>query len=68
MRKENLKLTFYMKSGNSFTIDNVEEYKVSGGGGTITGIFLTQNKKDNSNYLIVQSLNLDFIEAIIVNR
>ena len=58
-----------MKSGNNFTIDGVENWEVTGSGGEIKGISITQKRlsffSGSKKRLIVKSLSLESVEAIV---
>lgn len=59
-------LQIFMKSGNSFVIDQVTDWKFRAGTSTydIVELFITQRKTAN-NLLIVATINLSQIEAIV---
>ena len=59
-------LQIFMKSGNSFVIDQVTDWKFRAGTSTydIVELFITQ-LKTAKNLLIVATINLSQIEAIV---
>jgi len=59
-------LQIFMKSGNSFVIDQVTDWKFRAGTSTydIVELFITQ-RKTAKNLLIVATINLSQIEAIV---
>jgi len=65
-----MNLTFYMKSGNKFTINGVTEWRVVGGDESISSLTLTQEPPAWRKHkkLIVQSIDFKSIEAIVEER
>ena len=61
-REKKLRLTFYMKSGNSFVIDNVAYFETVGGD-TIEGLTI-RHYKSASVKIDMTSLDLNQIEGI----
>jgi len=61
-------VTFYMKSGNSFIIDKVMDWKVKYGyeSKSITELRVVQHHSAK-NYLVLTSIELTQIEAIVRN-
>lgn len=59
-------LQIFMKSSNSFVIDQVTDWKFRAGTSTydIVELFITQ-RKTAKNLLIVATINLSQIEAIV---
>lgn len=58
-----MKLTFYMKSGNVIIQDNVEKYEFEYSGNDITSISLDTIK--NENRMLIGTLNLSQIECVV---
>lgn len=56
------KLTFYMKSGNSFSVAGVMSWEVSEMGGKFSAIKLLQ--KTDRKRLIIATLDLGSVEAM----
>jgi hypothetical protein len=65
-RTSDATLKFYMKSGNSFVIDQVTDWNIQAGVSTenIVSLSITQ-RPTAKNKLIVQSIVLSQIEAIV---
>ena len=65
-KRNDAALKFYMKSGNSFVIDQVTDWNIQAGASTenIVSLSITQ-RSTAKNRLIVQSIVLSQIEAIV---
>ena len=62
------KLTFYFKSGNKVTIDEVTSWEINSNGGEIVSITIGQLKEGLfrcKNRMIVESIDLKAIDCII---
>jgi uncharacterized protein YrrD len=55
-----------MKSGNSFSIDNISDYTINNKGDEINGLELHQKKYFWSTKLLVKTIALSQIEAVTV--
>lgn len=60
------RLQFLMKSGNSFTIDGVEDWGMRHEGNRIVSLRLKQSLAAEYARVIVESIDLTQIEAIVV--
>jgi hypothetical protein len=62
------KLTFFMKSGNSFSINGVTDYKYEKTYEGTTTLSITQVERSPLCNLILPSIDLKQIEAVIAER
>lgn len=59
------RLQFMMKSGNSFILDGVHDYKISAGSNGITSITLSQIADGSKTRLLINTLDLSQVEAVL---
>jgi hypothetical protein len=61
-----MRLTFYFKSGNVVTADNVTEWEVEQGNGKISRLLVSQiGAEKHGRRIIVKSIDLNAIDCII---
>lgn len=66
-----MKLTFYMTSGNKFTINNVVTWKFTDRNGQLSGVYIEQRFNSwlrpfsKTDRLIVKTIRLESIEAVV---
>lgn len=60
------RLQVFLRSGNSFVLDGVMDWKVTSRENRTVGIWLRQLTDDAYTRLIVGSLDLDQIEAVLM--
>jgi hypothetical protein len=59
------RLQIFMRSGNSFVLDGVTDWKLTTRGDRVVGIHLVQKAGSEFTRLIVNSIDLAQIEAIL---
>jgi len=64
-KKEKWKLTFYMKSGNFFTVDEVVSWKIKGRLDNTIGSITMDFSDKATRTPIIQSIDLKQIECVI---
>lgn len=66
-----MKMTIYMKSGNTIHLKNIKDYTIGNTGNEITKIELTQKDKFLGIFkykkLLIKTIAMDQIEAVTIN-
>lgn len=60
------RLQFFLRSGNSFVVDGVEDWGMKCRGGRVESLRLTQKTASSYSRLLLDTIDLDQIEAVVI--